>query len=407
MKRIFKNFLLLSIVVAMFTACSKEKNETPKPDDKKSETVLSVSTMELNFDKKESSGDVTITTSEAWTVEIPVDWISVEPMEGNGSGKITISVSENNDDVLRSSYVTINTKSDSKNVTIMQTALHDGGGDNGGGNPQQGTVAVEGAINAFFSVSPSRKVYFSQGNLQYQASTNTWRFAENQYDIIGEENTNISSTYEGWIDLFCWATSGWNNGKTRAYQPYSTSTKISDYDFYGANKDNGLFGDYANCDWGVYNAISNGGKQAGLWRTLTSNEWEYLILWRTDAKRMMGQAVVNGVTGLVLLPDDWTLPSGISFVCKDDNIYSSYYVNKYTIEDWSKMETNGAVFLPAAGFRNGTDMDGIGLKGIYWSSQVSWDDNHAGDLYFDKGTVKKSYCERSLGVSVRLVHEVE
>ena len=57
-----------------------------------------------------------------------------------------------------------------------------------------------GAIKAAFSVSADKKVYFSKGNLQYQASTGTWRFAENQYDIIGEDNANISSTYSGWID---------------------------------------------------------------------------------------------------------------------------------------------------------------------------------------------------------------
>ena len=38
----------------------------------------------------------------------------------------------------------------------------------------------EGAINGVFSVASNKKVYFSQGNLQYQASTRTWRFAEHQ-----------------------------------------------------------------------------------------------------------------------------------------------------------------------------------------------------------------------------------
>ena len=51
-----------------------------------------------------------------------------------------------------------------------------------------------GAIKAEFSVSATKKVYFSQGNLQYQASANLWRFAEHQYEMIGESNANISST---------------------------------------------------------------------------------------------------------------------------------------------------------------------------------------------------------------------
>ena len=90
------------------------------------------------------------------------------------------------------------------------------------------TMATEGALSGVFSVSDTKQVQFSQGNLQYQASTNTWRFAENQWDyvgtqipdqyghaggtVIGSDNSNISQTYSGWIDLFGWGTSGWNNG---------------------------------------------------------------------------------------------------------------------------------------------------------------------------------------------------
>lgn len=71
------------------------------------------------------------------------------------------------------------------------------------------TNAPIGAIDALYTVGPnnSDKVYFSQGNLQYQASTNTWRFANNQYDYVGSANSNISSSNSGWIDLFGWATS--------------------------------------------------------------------------------------------------------------------------------------------------------------------------------------------------------
>lgn len=60
--------------------------------------------------------------------------------------------------------------------------------------------------NGKFSVSPTQQVYFSKGNLQYQASTKTWRFAKHQWDFIGSSNKNISPDYEGWIDLFGWGT---------------------------------------------------------------------------------------------------------------------------------------------------------------------------------------------------------
>ena len=60
-----------------------------------------------------------------------------------------------------------------------------------------------------FSVSATKKVRFSQGNLQYQRSTNTWRFAEHQYDCIGDAIINKSPTYPGWIDLFYWSEYGY------------------------------------------------------------------------------------------------------------------------------------------------------------------------------------------------------
>ena len=80
----------------------------------------------------------------------------------------------------------------------------------------------DGLLPGTFSVSAVKKVRFSQGNLQYCASSNIWRFAESQWDYVGSQNPlhgnpcgtvtgsdngNISQTYNGWIDLFGWGTS--------------------------------------------------------------------------------------------------------------------------------------------------------------------------------------------------------
>ena len=65
------------------------------------------------------------------------------------------------------------------------------------------------------------KVRFSQGSLQFQASTKTWRFAPNQLTTISEENNNrASSSYSGWIDEFYFGTSGWDNTKDDPYAIY-------------------------------------------------------------------------------------------------------------------------------------------------------------------------------------------
>lgn len=175
-------------------------------------------------------------------------------------------------------------------------------------------AGVQGALPGAFSVSATKKVYFSQGNLQYQASTKTWRFASAQYTRVGASGNNkISATYTGWIDWFAWGTGS---------NPISTSSSFT--------------------DWGV-NTISNGGNQANLWRTLTKDEWEYLFSGRANAANRRSTATVNNVVGYIFLPDNWTLPSGLKFVA---DVQNKWETNKYSLEDWQKMEQNGAVFLP-------------------------------------------------------------
>ena len=243
--------------------------------------------------------------------------------------------------------------------------------------------SVNGMLPGLFSVSDTRQVRFSQGNLQYQASTSTWRFAENQWDYVGSQsvtgeeygrgtvsgsdNTNISSSYSGWIDLFGWGTSGWNSG-ANCYQPWSTSQTYSDY-YPGGSNSNGLTGAYIEADWAWHNAISNGGNTTHLWRTLTDEEWEYLINGRVNNNNKWGYGNINGVRGLIILPDSWTLPRGCSF-----NGGFGHYAwthNIYTLAQWSLMEAAGAVFLPAAGQRVGANLGFWG--GCYWSSWCYYD----------------------------------
>ena len=250
---------------------------------------------------------------------------------------------------------------------------------------------IVGAIEFAFSVSADKQIYFSQGNLQYQASTGTWRFADNQYDMVGDANANISSSNTGWIDLFGWGTSGYN-GKN----PYMTSTESSDY----VDGDIDIAG--TSYDWGVYNKISNGGNAAGMWRTLTNSEWNYVISNRTDASYLRGTATVNGVNGLILLPDNWTLPTGVTFTYGE----GGWSQNTYSASEWSKMEANGAVFLPAAGYRRGTDVYDVGSYGYYWSSSA--DDYYgAGCLRIGSLTVRTHNDNRYYGLSVRLVQDAE
>ena len=254
----------------------------------------------------------------------------------------------------------------------------------------------EGAIGGLFSVNVSKQVYFSQGNLQYQASTSKWRFAEHQYDrsdnkenVSSSYDENFASNYSGWIDLFGWGTSGYN-GKF----PYMRSENLFDY----GNRENDIAG--TNYDWGVNNAISNGGNKAGLWRTLTKDEWVYVFNSRKTASGIRyAKACVNNVDGVILLPDAW---NANTFALSNTNSSeASYSSNAITDSQWAVLEKAGAVFLPYTVFRYGAM--GLVSFGLYWSASY-YDLSNAYYVWFNSGSLgQDSRCCRVDRISVRLV----
>jgi hypothetical protein len=263
--------------------------------------------------------------------------------------------------------------------------------------------APTGAINGLFSVSADQQVYFSQGNLQYQASTNTWKFADNQYDYVGSDNSNISSTYSGWIDLFGWGTSGWNSGNTY-YHPWDSNK--SSGSTYGPSGQYSLTGSYANADWGVYNPISNGGNTANQWRTLTQPEWDYVFNTRTTTSGIRyAKANVNNVNGFILLPDDWS--SSTYILSNTNSSGASFSGNTLTASQWSILEQAGAVFLPAAGYRNGTSVYYVGSIGNYWSASYSSSSNAYSVDFSNVALYTSNGNYRYSGQSVRLVRVAE
>ena len=262
-----------------------------------------------------------------------------------------------------------------------------------------------GILPGSFSINETQQVHFSQGNLQYQATTNTWRFAKNQWDIIGYENSNISENYNGWIDLFGWATSGYNHGAV-CYQPWSTSYENSYYYAYGSYTYN-LNDQTGMADWG-YNAISNGGNTTNTWRTLTGDEWVYVFYTRSTASRIRyAKAQVNGKNGVILLPDDWN--ESIYYLEGTNTGSTSFTTNIIIAENWSRLETAGAVFLPAAGYRYETGVNDVGSYGGYWSASAAYENgHHALYVYFDGENLNFDFLVYPCcGQSVRLVCPAE
>lgn len=206
------------------------------------------------------------------------------------------------------------------------------------------TVTVSAsALTGAFSVSDSRKVRFSGGNLRatYKGGTTyDWSIAPHQYDFIGKNNTIHNTPNSGdMVDLFGWSTYASENN----WGIKSTETST--------------FFDGQFLDWGR--------NIGGSWRTLTSAEWEYLFgtSARRNGKYAYGVTVVEHENCIILYPDTY-----------DGSIVSNGDTSSYdTEEKWAEAENKGAVCLPAAGYRTKDKVYVVDKEGRYWSSTPTAD----------------------------------
>lgn len=351
--------------------------------------------------------------------------VQVPVLPVGDDNRFTISVTVQNKDDAAMEYTFSKTQSDSQATYAL-------------GRAQMGYAPAK--FGGVFTVASGKQVRFAPGNLQYQASTGTWRFAKHQYDAIGNAAGNnvfddTRSSQAAWIDLFGWGTSGWEGGSVAFYNYYHPYDYIgtasgNTYGYgYGPNTGNtysptltySLVGDYANRDWGVYNAISNGGNTVGQWRTLTGGtdaEWAYLMSSR-DASRVSGvnnarylKAKVANVNGYIVFPDEFTLPDGVSIESNHIN-YNTYLpwsnvTTTLSSSDWAKMEVAGAIFLPCTGYRSysNTNPSFSADNGYYWSTTYQNAQN-AYNIQMGGGSPSfTANSARRMGCSVRLVRDV-
>ncbi len=198
--------------------------------------------------------------------------------------------------------------------------------------------------NSVFQVSlAGKQVHFSQGNLQYTVTDNgyRYRFADNQYD-------QLQTLFGQYIDYF----------------NYTHALAAVEY-------------------------MSD-------WRMLTQAEWEFLL-----DKYKHWMLSVNGVYGMMLLPEVWTQPSDVE-----------WNLTGYTAAQWRKMQLNGAVFLPASGMVQ-VDLiaydkiGGINQNGCYWSATANnYETFNAYSLFFNNSMYRFADDSKSNLRSVRLVMDV-
>lgn len=226
------------------------------------------------------------------------------------------------------------------------------------------TVAdPDGVVNS----GDEKKVQFSRGNLYYDGTN--WGFEAEQYYFRSysgkakcDENgyNNNSGTADGHWGFFGWSTTENNYGM-------STSTSSSDF--------SGSF-----VDWGK--AIDNN----DTWTTLTggaNGEWKYLFdhhinVWGT----------CNNVPGRFIAPDGF---AGNAKTLSE------------AVKNWEKAQLSGIVFLPATGYRDGSNVLVVGNYCFYWSSSA-YNENYANSIFlFDNYLSPDNHDHREYGYCVRLV----
>ena len=277
--------------------------------------------------------------------------------------------------------------------------------------------SIPGLLDGVFSVSSTKKVRFSQGNLQAvfasAGSDCTWQFATNQWECIGNDAANNkidgngTVSAAGTVDLFGWVGESSTSLTTDpAMYGLTRSTVAIDYGNVG--------GENLKSDWG--NTIGTG------WRTLTQAEWEWLIgkvtsptpgtdcrtsstIGTADNARWV-KATVHSTKGLIIFPDVFiwdasTMGSEPTTI----NTQSDAFTHTLTDTQWEALETTGCVFLPAAGDRTtGTIYVD---EGRYWTSTANNGDDakalHVTGTEVNIGGVRG----RNHGYSVRLVQDVK
>lgn len=268
------------------------------------------------------------------------------------------------------------------------------------------------AAMGVFSVGEGKSVRFAKGNVIYSVATDSWLTAPAQYAVAGDVNINLGNPdYSGFIDLFAW------------------SCESAKFGVNPSNDDNHYTGDFV--DWG-----SNFN---GNWRTLSADEWQYLLSGRPNASQLWANASVVDRKGLLLLPDKWVKPEGIEFTPAykpADSYEEDFTANKYNYAQWQALELSGALFLPAAGSRTGgygntmngsqpatfvneqtgfySWVDNVDAYGYYWSSTAVEEKQtmasyliFGGDMHaYTYGNAVLWNREKRRGNSVRLATDV-
>ncbi len=274
------------------------------------------------------------------------------------------------------------------------------------------TEVPSGALPGKFSVSDTKKVYFSKGNMYHGTWIyNRWHkegfyLEDHQWqrqpsrDSLWRKDHKIHFYWSKIDVIACWQ---------HYYRDESHATVD---DFFFTNKT----ADTPNPDFSV---IINDVERKGVWRTLSTEEWEYLLRKRKmtyDKPRctnwFLAIKLKDGeiYKGILVYPDDYNGPE----------------IVRENREEWGKtltwkdIEDAGILFLRSCGIREEDRVTktelATGEIGCYWTSDCSKTDRtQACSMYFqdmtnpfipDSGIYTEDTSYRGTARNVRLVRDV-
>lgn len=227
-----------------------------------------------------------------------------------------------------------------------------------------------GALEGEFSVSASKKVYFSRGNLYWDGDS--FEFETNQYD-------SQSSWTPSHVSHFFWSKEA-----AVAYAESYEDSEAAESDVFFTNSTE----DTPKADF-VVNDV------AGQFRTLSADEWDYLFKQRANASKLYKQFVnICGIEKCVVFaPDNW-----------DTNVFPIQA--SYSEAAWAFAESKGLICIPSTGYYS-SRIYSFGNSCNYWSSSPQSSKRAFNVAVNETEVSPKKDNPRLFGHSVRLVTDVK
>ena len=263
-------------------------------------------------------------------------------------------------------------------------------------------ITAELKSGVFPIATNTKYIVFSPGNLQaetkdYGGTNWSWVFADDVKSKSSDGNASIngagsSSMQNCSVDLFSWVGNG---------TPYTLD--VARYGITNSVDATYFAGETLASDWGQ---LAIGDYQPGTWRTPAANEWTYIAQWTLNYSGCAA-ATVNYIKGAVLLPMHFVLPDGLTY----ERIPTELHYNSYSADDWKKLESAGAVFLPLRGYRQGNNVyDAQGAEnemGYYWTSSTRYPElASCGVFSSNLASNTRDDTPRYNGLCVRLIREL-